>query len=321
MSKLKFDPHDVAPEAAPPSVDPIDFSLTGKPRSRLPIIIGIVALLAVGGVLLGLRLASEHRRQLEHASLMERFAALEKNDVGAFWQCLLGNNADPSLFPDNLVLGQRIQASFNVDPLHYPDKVIDDCVPRVLDAAKKVDGLAGPADYSSALASFRQALTALGDGTKSWAERAKTYAVERDIERKVDMGASGFHGLEDQAPPADAIAYTQFLRCAVPDFDKADTQRIVEFFFLECRKPEYMAKLYECGKLMNVTDGKPDKGFKDALRRIGGDDRDQSALADCFKKSRKEAHRDDLSPLGEAWFAFMKAGGEVRRIGASNLKN
>ena len=83
---------------------------------------------------------------------------------------------------------------------------------------------------------------------------------------------------------------------------------------------EYMSKLYQCGKLINVTDGKPDSLFKDVFRRFGGDDRDQSALADCFKKARKEGHRDDLTPFGKAWVVYMQAGSEVRKIGAGNLK-
>ena len=99
-----------------------------------------------------------------------------------------------------------------------------------------------------------------------------------------------------------------------------DVQHIVELLFLECKKPEFMAKLYQCGKLMNVTDGKPDKLFKSALNRIGPDEREQTALADCFKKGRKEAHRDDLGAFGKAWVAYMEAGGEVRKIGVANLK-
>ena len=78
----------------------------------------------------------------------------------------------------------------------------------------------------------------------------------------------------------------------------------------------------ECGKLAhekaNLTE---DKNFKATLAKFGSDDRDSQALDDCFRKARKGKKGEDSSGMGQAWVEYMTDRSEVRKIGATALKN
>jgi hypothetical protein len=317
MSDLDPAAQDPNPLAAPPP----DFNLKGK-SSKTPLIIG-VALVVGGGGFAGFRMVSTRNNAKMHASFMERFQSLEKDDVGNFWACLIGPNLDPGMFGDNIAFGGKIEATFNSDPKDYPGKVLDTCVPRLAGLGKKAAELDGPSDYREALEAYGKALDALADGAKDWAEHAKTRIPEREADQAVEKAATAFHEAAPGKAGADAIGYERFMRCAVPDIDKLkDEQALLQHLFEECKKPDFVQHArFECSKLAAGTDTKEDKHFKDAQKKFQADDRDASAWADCFRKGRKGAKRDDMAVFGKAYVGYMEAGGNVRKIGAAALKN
>ncbi|MSP59732.1 MAG: hypothetical protein EXR72_05210 [Myxococcales bacterium] len=313
-------PDAPVPSLLPPPVDPSAYDLKGK-KSKLPTILVILGLLAAVGALTMKLMKGRNERKL-HAAFMERFKEVESGDVSQFWICLLGPNVDPGLFADNVALGQRIDGTFAGDPLHFPEKVLDECVPRLKGLNEKAATMEAPEDYREALARYGKSLDDLGSGITSWAERAKGRGEERNAEKKIEQAGTAFHATAGKAV-SEAIAYAGFLRCVAPEIDKmADAQPLLQLLFEECKKPEFVAKIRtQCAKLVIATEGKEDKAFKDLFKKFGADDRELQAFHDCFKKSRKAGKQDDLSPFGKAWVSYMETSGAVRKIGAAALKN
>ena len=121
-------------------LDP-NLSLTTK-SSKTPLFVGIAVVVLGGGYFGYSAMKTRDERKL-HASFMESFAALEKDDLGEFWACLLGPNVDVATFPDNLALSMRITSQFGVDAKNYPSKVEDNVRLRRSTCARKSAGNVG----------------------------------------------------------------------------------------------------------------------------------------------------------------------------------
>lgn len=303
------------------NVDPASFDLKGQRKSRMPVLIavGVVAAGVIG--FLVFRSIHHHNLLKTHAAFMEEFQNLEKQNMGAFWTCVLGSNADPGSFNDNLALGGRIEGQFAADPLEYPDKVINDCIPKLQDASTAAGRLHGPDDYDDALATYNKSIPELDKGIREWAERAKSRGAQRDAEKKITAAGNAFHSVAGDAPP-EAVAYDRFLRCAFSNLDRfADGQALVENLFNSCKDPAFVDKMLNtCSKVAGAKGEKADARFKGSLKKFGEDDRDMQAWDDCFRKARKGAKQDDLATFGKAWVDYLQAGGKVREVGAGVLK-
>src|SRR4051812_29100231 len=95
--------------------DDVDPSLSlQKKSSKMPLVIAGVAVAAVIGFFVWSASQQRHKREL-HAGFMEKFQSLEKEDVGKFWSCILGDKVEVGMFPDNLALSQKITSSFGMD--------------------------------------------------------------------------------------------------------------------------------------------------------------------------------------------------------------
>jgi hypothetical protein len=246
----------------PNALDP-SLSLTKK-SSKVPYIIAGVAVAGVIGFFVWS--ASKQRAQRElHAAFMERFASLEKEDVGKFWACILGPNVDVGMFPDNLALSQKITSQFGVDPKNYPTKVREDCTPKAIDAKHKVEKLESPDDYKEQLGKYSSGLQQLAAAFDAWSMIAPAQVAEMEQGKKVGSYGAAWHGFESGKPGNDVLAYDAFLRCAVPGIDKMkDGQGVVEFLFKSCKDEKYITHLNgDCGKIiLSDTAPQPPKDFK-----------------------------------------------------------
>jgi hypothetical protein len=328
MASFNEPPPDapLSPDAPllPDPNDPNAYDLAGAKRRSRPIIVLVIGVLILGLAGFGVyRMIASHKEAKVNAQFMEQFAAVEKDELAPFWACVFGMNIDPGMFADTKALGGRVEGMFAGDPLNYPDKLVEDCVPKLEKATSRAKALDPLPDYAEALAAYQKSLPPLGEGLTSFAESAKKRGPERELAKKVQNAITAFHSAEG-APPPEAIGYERFLRCAVPDLDKLkDGQALVERLFESCKKPEFMENVRAtCGRhITGAVETKVDAKYKASLKRFGPDDRDASAWEDCFKKARKGQKQDDLEPFGKAWVAYMDAGGKVRKIGAAKLKD
>jgi hypothetical protein len=311
------------PSAPPPGLDPnADFALK-KQGSKTPlVVVGVIAVGAIG--FFAWRSMQTQKLREMHAGVMKQFADVEHDEVvGKFWACLLGNGVDPGTFPNNLALSQRLEGAFMTDPKNYPSKVSEECTPKAVDAKHRVESIQAPAVYDAAFKAYEQSLDDLAKAFDSWAKTAPTHLAERELGVKVGNFGNAWHSFAGGKPGADVIAYDRFLHCAIPTVDKMkDGQAVVEYLFKECKDQKYLDHLQnECGKEV-TAEGVPQMatpGFKTALGKLQGDDRELSAFDDCLRKSRKTKRSDDSEEVGRAWLAYMEAGRKVREIGKEAL--
>jgi len=294
-----------------------------KPGSKTPLL--VIGLLAAGGIAFAVvKMMQKQGERKLHAATMEQFAGIEKDDVGKFWACILGQGVDVASFPDNLALSARITSQFGVDAKNYPNKVREDCTPKAIDAKHKVEGMSAPAAYAEPLKKYGDALKEMATAFDAWAKIAPSQVAEMEIGRKVGTAGAAWHAFAGgNKPDPEVVSFDRFLHCAVPTVDTMkDGQALVEFLFNSCKKPEYVQHMNEeCGKeLIADPVGQPTKNWSAAIKKLAADDRDLSAFDDCMRKGRKGKRRDDLADVGKAWVAWLEAGREVRTIGKEALK-
>lgn len=313
-----------SPGAPPPGLDPNDFALK-KQGSKTPwIVVGVIAVGALGFFVY--RSMQTQKIREMHAAVMKQFADVEHDEVvGKFWACLLGPGVDPGMFPNNLALSQRLESAFMLDPKNYPAKVSEECTPKAMDAKHSVESIQAPAMYDAAFKAYEQSLVDLGKAFDDWAKTAPSHLAEREVGVKVGNFGNAWHQFAGGKPGADVVAYDRFLHCAIPGVDKMkDGQAVVEFLFKQCKDDKYLDHLQnECGKEV-TTEGVPQlptPGFKKALSKLQGDDRELSAFDDCLRKSRKAKRSDDSEEVGRAWLAYMEAGRKVREVGKQALSD
>ena len=304
-----------------PGLDP-SLSLTKK-SSKLPLILGGLAV--AGGIGFFVWNAANQRAQREkHAAFMEKFAKLEKEDVGSFWACVLGPNVEVGMFPDNLALSMKITSQFGTDPKNYPTKVREECTPKATDAKHKVESLPAPDEYKADLTKYGASLQQIATAFDSWSKVAPAQVEEMEVGKKVGTFGGAWHAFEGGKPGNDVIAYDGFFHCAVPGLEKMkDGQAVVEFLFKSCKDEKYVTHVNsECGKVLLQDPPAPaGKDFNATLKKLAADDRELSAFDDCMRKGRKGKRRDDLADVGRAWVDFMEAGRSVRKIGKEALKD
>ncbi len=307
--------------APSPELDP-SLSLTGK-KSKTPMI--VVGVILVGGIgFFAWRSAQTQKTRQMHADVMKQFADVEKDEVvGKSWACVFGPNVDPGTFPNNLALSMRLDAAFNTDPKNYPTKVREDCTPKAIDARHKVEAITAPAEYQAPLKKYATSLSDLAPAFDDWAKIAPSHMEERLVGNKVKTDGDAWHAFAGGKPGADVIAYDRFLHCAVAGVDKLkDGQALVELLFKQCKDPKFLEHLSkECSKEVTAegVPQPPTPGFKTALGKFAGDDRELSAFGDCLKKSRISKKSDDAEGIGRAWIAHMEAGRAVREVGKAAL--
>src|SRR5581483_3271498 len=140
-------PPDDDPNAADPNA--LDPSLALKKKgSKMPLLVGLVVVVGVGGFFVWKMMKKQDERKM-HAAFIQSFADIEKDDVGKFWNCILGKEVDARQLGPGL--GGVITGRFGVDAKNYPTKVREECTPKAIDAKHKVDALTGPPEYAESV--------------------------------------------------------------------------------------------------------------------------------------------------------------------------
>ena len=101
------------------NLDDPNVQLTKKASKTPMIVIGV--LLVGGGGFFAMTAMKKQDERKKHAALMQQFADLEKDDVGKFWTCVLGQGVDAGMFPDNLALSARVTSQFGTAAKTYPN--------------------------------------------------------------------------------------------------------------------------------------------------------------------------------------------------------
>ncbi len=302
---------------------PPEMSLSKK-GSKMPLII-VGVLLAGGGGFLAYSAKKTHAERTVHAKFMEEFRDFEKEELGKFWSCAIGPNADGTTIavPDQITT--KVDQNFASDFRNYPTRVREECAQKAKDAATKANALMMLPAYTAPIDAYGKSIIAMSDGLEEWSKAAPEQVQTKMVGKNVDEYGNAWHSFAGGAPSPEVIAYDQFLHCAVPDADTKykDSLELATKIHDSCKDTKYRDKLQEeCGKLVTDKPAQPTKSWKTAQQKFGPDDetRELSAIADCLKKARKAKLKDNLSPVGLLWVKFREAREVVLKVGADALK-
>lgn len=284
-------------------------------RRRLTAAAVSVLLVTAGAVYLGFSARSERQRQAA-ALFLKDFGDVESGPLASFWRCTVrARQSDVHRASDNLVVMEALTRAFNADPEHQPTDLERKCLPLLALAEARLGALAPPTAFVQPVDALELHLGAVRRAFVRYIERLTAVREQTAREQALLAAARVFHGGARTDPSATAAGYVHALRCAIPALPKMaqqvrqppDTQALVEHIYNTCKdEPRFAARLRDdCASAL--ADAQPDRLVTLVQRRMSGDDRDVSALEDCFRRAGREAFGEALDAVGKSWVDYRNA--------------
>ena len=247
-----------------------------------------------------------------------RFAEKEKEEMGAFWNCVMSSEVDIGNFQSADQIQQRIESAYFTQQKTYSDHLTTECVPKLEHGKSAMGGLSSdfPDDMKAALDKYLATLPRLQTGLESYAEKVKGRAAVKDVDAVIQEVGGAFSA----DPTAESLAFEKFMECAIPDLNKKkDIQAVLEFLASTCKTDavKFMTRVREqCSPgLQNIDKDakvKPPKTFKDFAKKFYEEDQRQlQAWEYCAKHSRKGKKVLDLEDFLNAASDYMEARASV----------
>ena len=286
-------------------------------RTRL-IILAVGAVVVGGG---GFWTMRERKKTAAAQGVLEaggRFAEREKEEMGAFWNCVMSSEVDIGNFQSADQIQQRIESAYFTQQKTYSEHLTSECVPKLEHGRAAMGALSSdfPAELKAPLDKYLSTLPRLQTGLESYAEKVKGRAAVKDVDATIQEVGGAFSA----DPTPESVAFEKFMECSIPDLDKKkDIQAVLEFLASTCKTDavKFMTRVREqCGPaLQNINkDAKvtPPKTFKAFTKKFFEEDQRQlQAWEYCAKHSRKGKKVLDLEDFLNAASDYMEDRGGV----------
>ena len=296
-----------------------------RARKRTKMLIYTAITLAIVGVLgfFWLQNMRKEKRVNEVHNFFTAFRGVDDEAVAGFWKCTVrAKHRDIRLAKDTMEVTDGLTKAFNNFPTSQPGHIKDKCVPLIAGILEDLDKLKPPTGFTTALDSVKEAMKAVRTTFVTYADKIDQRKGEAVNEQEVRNLANNFHMAHDNPDSAPkALEYYNLLKCAIPDLDPAikavkkppNTQPVVEFIYNSCKEdPKYADKLrVECFEKRKELLDLKDKGFKDAVYNMAGDNRDTMALDHCFTESNKGFDYVELEAVAKVFIKYNNARGEI----------
>jgi hypothetical protein len=285
-------------------------------RNRM--LVGAVVGLVVA--LVGYRMFQDRRAKgmaLQKLQFGERFVNVDKNETGAFWNCITSSEIDVGMFQSTDQIQKRIESAYFTQQKTFSEHLTTECIPKIERARQAAGGLAGdtPAEFKEAIDKYVGTLPRLQTGIETYAEKIKGRGQTKDIDQLIQDTGNAFHA--NQSPSPEGLAFEKFLYCAVPDLDKMkDAQQVLEFLADTCYHKDAVAFMNgvraKCGPILTSVDthakAAASKTWKTTMKKFYEEDaRQLRAWEDCARKSRKGKKVQDLEDFLQASGEYMEA--------------
>jgi len=282
-------------------------------RNRLiGLVVGVVV---VGGG--GFWTVRERKKKAAAQAVLEaggRYAEKEKEEMGAFWNCVMSSEVDIGNFQSADQIQQRIESAYFTQQKTYSEHLTTECVPKLEHGRAAMSSLSSevPDDMKGALDKYLATLPRLQTGLESYAEKVKGRAAVKDVDAVIQEVGGAFTA----DPTVESVAFQKFLECAIPDLDKKkDIQAVLEYLAATCKTDavKFMTHAREqCTPLIQNLNkdakASPPKSFKAFTKKFVEDDNRQlDAWAYCAKHSRKGKKVLDLEDFLNAASDYMEA--------------
>ena len=287
-------------------------------RRRNRMIVGGIAVVIIGFVIFK-QVQDRNRKAAaqEKLNFAEKFVEREKQDTGAFWNCVMASEVDIGMFQKGEQFQARIESAYFTQQKTFADYLITDCVPKIERARQSFGGLSdAPTELAGPLEKYRESLPKLQAGLEDYAEKLKARGGTKDTDQLIQELGTAWHTSDLNAETA---AYEKFLYCAIPGLAKMkDTQEVLEFMSDQCFKKDPVAFMdhvrKDCGPMLVITDKeakvdpKSVPTWKNSRKQFVEEDmRQLQAWESCGKKSRKGKKKEDLEQFLTAVNDYMTA--------------
>jgi hypothetical protein len=285
-----------------------------KQRRNRAIVLAVGVVVVGGG---GFWTMKERKKTAAAQVVLEaggRFAEKDKDEMGAFWNCVMSSEVDIGNFQSADQIQQRVESAYFTQQKTFSEHLTTECVPKLERGRAAMASLLSesPADLKEALDKYLATLPRVQTGLESYAEKVKGRSVVKDVDATIQEVGGAF------SPEAsvESTAFEKFLLCAIPDLDKKkDIQGVLEFLASTCKADavKFMTHVREqCGPMIqNLNkDGKPapSKTFKANAKKFYEEDQRQlQAWEYCAKHSRKGKKALDLQDFLTAAGDYIEA--------------
>ncbi len=285
-----------------------------KQRRNRAIVLAVGVVVVGGG---GFWTMKERKKTAAAQVVLEaggRFAEKDKDEMGAFWNCVMSSEVDIGNFQSADQIQQRVESAYFTQQKTFSEHLTTECVPKLERGRAAMASLLSesPADLKEALDKYLATLPRVQTGLESYAEKVKGRSVVKDVDATIQEVGGAF------SPEAsvESTAFEKFLVCAIPDLDKKkDIQGVLEFLASTCKTDavKFMTHVREqCGPMIqNLNkDGKPapSKTFKANAKKFYEEDQRQlQAWEYCAKHSRKGKKALDLQDFLTAAGDYIEA--------------
>jgi hypothetical protein len=271
-------------------------------QKRNRMIMAVAVVVVVGGG--GFWMLKEKKKKAAAQVVLDaggRFVEKDKDEMGAFWNCVMSSEVDIGAFQNADQVQQRIESAYFTQQKTFSEHLTTECVPKIEHARSAMSSLSSdaPPEIKEALDKYVATLPKLQSGIESYAEKIKGRSGVKDVDKTIQEVAAAYSA----DPTPESVAFDKFLTCAIPDLDKKkDMHEVLEYLFKTCKADavKFMARLHDqCAPLVMTIDKdakiKPSKAFKAHVKKFVEDEGHQAdALADCAKWSRKGKKAVDL---------------------------
>jgi len=288
-------------------------------RNRM--IFAVVGLAAVGGG--GFLMMRSRKQAAAGQAMLEaggRFSLKDKEEMGAFWSCIMSSEVDMDMLQSADQIQQRVESAYFTQQKTFSEHLTSECIPKIERGRSAMASLSSemPAELKAPFDAYLATLPKLQTGIESYAEKIKGRSAVKDVDATIQEVGGAF----STDPTVESTAFEKFLVCAIPDLDqKKDIQGVLEFLAATCKTDavKFMTKVRaDCGPIIqNLNkDGKPSpsKTFKANAKKLYEEDQRQlQAWEYCAKRSRKGKKVLDLEQFLTASGEYMEAVVNVRR--------
>lgn len=276
-----------------------------------------VSVVLVAAAAVHLLVSARHERQRQAAAVfLKDFGDVESGPLASFWRCTVdARQTDVHRASDNLVVMEALTRAFNANPERQPNVLRQKCLPLLATAEADLGGLQPPSAFVEPIGALKTQLGVLRQVFERYIERLAAVREQTAREQALLAAARVFHGAARTDPRATAAGYVHALHCAIPALPRMaqqvrqppDTQALVEHIYNGCKAdPRFAAKLRDaCASALG--DREDDRLVVLVQRRMSGDDRDVSALEDCFRRAGRDAFGDALDAVGKGWVDYRNA--------------
>ncbi|HEY8924162.1 MAG TPA: hypothetical protein VIU64_07255 [Polyangia bacterium] len=288
-------------------------------RNRM--IFAVIGLVVVGGG--GFLMMRQRKQAAAGQAMLEaggRFSLKDKEEMGAFWSCVMSSEVDMDMLQSADQIQQRVESAYFTQQKTFSEHLTSECIPKLERGRSAMASLSSemPPELKAPFDTYLATLPKLQTGIESYAEKIKGRSATKDVDATIQEVGGAF----STDPTVESTAFEKFLVCAIPDLDKKkDIQGVLEFLAATCKTDavKFMTKVRaDCGPIIqNLNkDGKPSpsKTFKANAKKFYEEDQRQlQAWEYCAKRSRKGKKVMDLEEFLTASGEYMEAVVNVRR--------